>query len=151
MTVENKITDKQDMLWVVTDRVRFLGRVPGHNLEMVEVQVPPGSGTPPHSHDSGEMFYVAEGELTVRQFPTVGAPPKTAKLGPGETVQIAPKVPHMYVNESDFVMRMIVLIEPEMIAFFRDIGTSEPQASPDFERMGAAMERHGIQVLEAAA
>lgn len=34
-----------------------------------------------------------------------------------------------------------------MTAFFREIGTAEPQAQPDFARIGAAMQLHGIQTL----
>jgi hypothetical protein len=45
----------------------------------------------------------------------------------------------------------MVLIEPSMVDFFRDIGTVEPQAEPDFARIGAAMARHGIEVLTMAA
>lgn len=33
-----------DSLWVVADRIRFLGGLPGLDLELVEVEVPAGPG-----------------------------------------------------------------------------------------------------------
>lgn len=38
---------------------------------------------------------------------------------------------------------MLVLLERSMIAFFRDVGTSDRQTEPDFALLDAAMERHG--------
>ncbi|WP_134495241.1 cupin domain-containing protein [Microvirga pakistanensis] len=133
-----------ETLWVVADRIRFLGGLAGSNLELIEVEVPPGSGTPPHSHASPELIYVIEGELTVRHFAT-GVPPEVTVAGPGTSVRVDPRAPHNYSNDGVDPVRMLVLIEPSMIAFFRDIGTAEPPAQPDFARIGAAMQRHGIK------
>ncbi|RWM06359.1 MAG: cupin domain-containing protein [Mesorhizobium sp.] len=137
-------------LWVVADRIRLLGGIADSSLELIEVEVPPGSGTPPHSHASPELFYVLEGALAVRHF-GAGGPPEVTVAGPGTSVRIGPKAPHNYSNDSDRPVRMLVLVEPSMIAFFRDIGTVEPQAQPDFARIGAAMQRHGIEALPVAA
>ncbi|RRH87449.1 cupin domain-containing protein [Mesorhizobium tamadayense] len=137
-------------LWVVADRIRLLGGIAGSSLELIEVEVPPGSGTPPHSHASPELFYVLEGTLTVRHF-VAGGPPEMTVAGPGTSVRIGPRAPHNYSNDSGRPVRMLVLVEPSMIAFFRDIGTVEPQAQPDFARIGAAMQRHGIEALPVAA
>lgn len=139
-----------ETLWVIADRIRFLGGIPGSNFELLEVEVPPGSGTPPHSHASPEMFYVLEGKLTIRHFGAGGQPEMTV-AGPGTTVRIGPMAAHNYTNESDRPVRTLVLIEPSMIAFFREIGTPEPQAEPDFARIGAAMQRHGIEAPMMAA
>ena len=151
MKVDVNRPEGGDALWVVADRIRFLGGLPGSELELLEVEVPSGSGTPPHSHAAAEMFYIVEGELTVRQFPGGTEPPAVITAGPGVTVRIASGVPHNYANESGRAVKMVVLIEPAMIAFFRDIGTTERQDQPDFARIGAAMERHGIDVLNMAA
>lgn len=137
-------------LWVVADRIRFLGGLVGSNLELIEVEVPPGSGTPPHSHASPEQFYVIDGELTVRHF-AAGAPPEVTIAGPGTSVRIGPREPHNYSNDSSHPVRMLVLIESSMVVFFRDIGTAEPQTQPDFARIGAAMQHHGIEMLAMAA
>lgn len=151
MKVDVNRPDGNDAIWVVTDHIRFLGGLPGADLELIEVEVPAGSGTPPHSHASAEMFYIVEGELTVRQFPSAAEPPSVVQAGPGTSLRIASGVPHNYANEGTGPVKMVVLIEPSMIAFFRDVGLPEPQPVPDFARLGAAMDRHGISVLSMAA
>ncbi|MEO8244632.1 MAG: hypothetical protein ABI832_20260 [bacterium] len=45
---------------------------------------------------------------------------------------------------------MLALIEARMIASFRDIGTVELWAQPDFALIGAAIERHGIAMAARA-
>jgi len=135
--------------WVVADRIRFLGGPAGANLELVEVEIPPGSGTPPHSHASPELFYILDGEITIRHF-AASKPPEVVAARAGTSVRIDGHAPHNYVNESDRSARMLVLVEPSMTAFFREIGTAEPQAAPDFARIGAAMQRHGIEALQMA-
>ncbi len=146
-----QVTSAQDgeTRWVAADRIRFLGAPAGANLELVEVDVPAGSGTPPHSHASPELFYVLEGEMTIRHFPA-GEPPTAIAASAGTTVRVDGHAPHNYVNESGKPARMLVLLEPSMTAFFREIGTPEPQTTPDFVRIGAAMQRHGIEALQMA-
>lgn len=136
--------DNAEALWVVADRIRFLGGLPGSSLELIEVEVPPGSGTPPHSHASAELFHVVEGTLTVRIF-GAGAP-EAAAVGAGSSVRIEGWVPHNYSNDSGQPVRVLVLLDGTMTAFFRDIGTAERPSQPDFAKIGAAMERHGIRL-----
>lgn len=136
--------------WVVADRVRFLGGLAGANLELLEVEIPPGSGTPPHRHASAELFYVVDGEITIRHFPA-GKQPVTIVAKAGTSVRIDGNAPHNYMNESGKSARMLVLVEPSMTAFFREIGTPAPQGEPDFGRIGAAMQRHGIEAIQMAA
>lgn len=97
------------------------------------------------------MFYVVEGELTLRLFTAAGGPPEVVLAGPGTAVRIDPRRPHNYVNESGAPVRIVVLVERSLVAFFRDIRTAEPQAMPDLARIGAAMERHGIDPLAISA
>jgi quercetin dioxygenase-like cupin family protein len=147
MSIDITTTQNGETCWVVADRIRFLGGLAGSNLEPVEVEVPAGSGTPPHSHASPELFYVIAGEITIRHF-AADRPPTTVAAGAGTSVRIGRDAPHNYVNEGDKPARMLVLIERSMTAFFREIGTAEPQTQPDFARIGAAMQRHGIETLE---
>ena len=146
-----KVTTPQEgeARWVVADHIRFLGGFAGANVELVEVEIPPGSGTPPHSHASPELFYVLDGEVTIRHF-AAGKPPVTVPARAGTSVSIDGNVPHNYMNESGKPARMLVLVEPSMTAFFREIGTAAPQGEPDFARIGAAMQRHGIEALQMA-
>ena len=143
MKIDDTTPNDGQTLWVVADRIRFLGGLAGSNPELIEVEIPPGSGTPPHSHASPELIYVIDGELTVRQF-AAGGPPEVTIAGPGTSVRIGPRAPHNYSNDSGHPVRMLVLIEASMVAIFRDIGTAEPQV-PDFARIGAAMQHHGTE------
>ncbi|RVH29286.1 cupin domain-containing protein [Sinorhizobium meliloti] len=104
MNIEVTTASNADYLWVAADRIRFLGGVPGSDLELLDIEVPPGSGTPPHIHDSPELFYILEGEMTLRQF-GAGLPPQVIKAGPGTAVRVPSRVPHNYSNESDKPIR----------------------------------------------
>lgn len=149
--IEVTTPGQSEALWVIGDRIRFLGKVLGSSLELIEVEIPPGSGTPPHTHESPETFYILDGELTLRRF-TAGSPPDVLRAGCGASISVPSRVPHNYINESGELVRMLVLLEPSMTAFFREIGSHEPlKGEPDFARIGAAMQRHGIEVLAAAA
>lgn len=151
MTIEVTTADNSDYLWVVADRIRFLGSVPGSDLELLDIEVPPGSGTPPHVHESPELIYIVEGELTLRQFDTDQFP-REIKAGAGTSVKVPSRVPHNYSNESSAPVRMLVMIAPSMIAFFRDVGSEHRmEGVPDFAHIGAAMSRHGIETLPMAA
>jgi quercetin dioxygenase-like cupin family protein len=132
-------------VWVVGDHIRFRGGLAGSDLQMIEVEVPVGSGTPPHRHASAEMFYVIDGTLTVGCFPEAGAP-TMVEAGKGSTIRIESWAAHNYSNTGDKPVQMLVMIEPSMIAFFKDVGTAEPQSQPDFGRIGAAMQAHGIEM-----
>jgi quercetin dioxygenase-like cupin family protein len=151
MTLEITTPADAERLWIAADRMRFLGGVPGSGLELVDVVVPAGSGTPPHTHESPELFYILEGELTLRQFGD-GVPPKVIRAGAGTSAYIPSRAPHNYLNESGKPVRMMILLETSMITFFREIGSKEPpQGAPDFGLIGAAMARHGIEMLDVAA
>jgi quercetin dioxygenase-like cupin family protein len=145
MTVTMTTPQTAETLWVVQDRLRFYGGIEGSPLQLIEVEVPPGSGTPPHTHASPEVFWVLEGEVTFRHFGPDGV--RTMTGGAGTSVRVDGLEPHNYANEGAAPARMLVLLEPQMTAFFRDIGRPNPPAAgaaPDFAAIGAAMARHGI-------
>ncbi|MEI4488346.1 cupin domain-containing protein [Frigidibacter sp. MR17.14] len=151
MTLDVNASNAADTLWVVGDRIRFLGGLSASDAELVEVDVPPGSGTPPHSHASAEMFYILSGTLTLRSFPEAGGRLAEVTATAGDAIRIAPGLWHNYSNDSDGPVKMLVLLAPSMVAFFREAGTPEPQAVPDLARLGAAMARHGITLSGMAA
>jgi hypothetical protein len=39
--------ERIETYWVVADRLRFLGQLPGTDTWLIETECPPGSGTPP--------------------------------------------------------------------------------------------------------
>lgn len=137
-------------IWVVRDRVRFMGELPGTNLSVLEIEVPPGSGTPPHQHKSPEIFRVLSGEITFGRFSE--GPPTLTASGAGTVVTVPSQVPHNYQNVSSTPATMLVVVEQSMAAFFRDLGrTDAPPAGPPSEaeigEVLAACERHGITLL----
>lgn len=139
-----------DALWVVRDRIRFLGEVPGSELALLEVEVPPGSGTPPHRHASPELFRVLSGEVRFAGF-AEGATEWTP-AGEGAVVTVPPGVPHGYRNDGPEPARLLVVVDRAMVDFFRDLGRREdpPPGPPSQEEIAAvlaACTRHDIALL----
>ncbi len=137
--------------YVVRDRIRFFGPVEGADLNLVEVEVPPGSGSPPHRHASPETFRILEGEVTFGLF-APGRRPEQVLAGPGTVVRVKAWAGHNYVNMGPTTARMLVILDDRMIGFFEDLGTEVmPQAGPPSEaEIGAIMaacQKHGIEVL----
>jgi quercetin dioxygenase-like cupin family protein len=142
-----------DAVWVIRDRVRFMGEVAGTDLAVLEVEVPPGSGTPPHLHASPEIFRVLSGELTFGFFEA--GPPTQTVAGAGTVVTVPSRVPHNYQNAGPVPASMLVVVERSMAAFFRDLGrTDAPPAGPPSEEeiaaVLAACARHDITILAGA-
>ena len=139
-----------ESLWVVRDRVRFMGDLVGTELSVVEVDVPPGSGTPPHIHDSPEIFRVLSGEITFGIFQE--GSPQQLRAETGTVVTVPSKVPHNYTNTGGGIASMLVVVEQSMAAFFRAIGRTEtPPAGPpsdaEIANVLEACARHGIAIL----
>ncbi|HEY0863304.1 MAG TPA: cupin domain-containing protein [Lacunisphaera sp.] len=142
-----------ETVWVVRDRIRFMGEVPGTDLAIVEVEVPPGSGTPPHRHASPEVFRVLTGEMTFGLFEP--GPPREVSAGAGAVVTVPPNVPHNYRNAGSVTATMLVVVDRSMAAFFRDLGRQEvpaggPPAEAEIAAVLAACARHGITLLPGA-
>ena len=118
-----------ESLWVVRDRIRFTGEVGGSDLAVLEVEVPPGSGTPPHVHPSPEIFRVLEGEVTFGLFDR--EMPTEVVAEPGTVVTVPSGRPHNYRNDGGAPATLLVVVDRSMVAFFRELGRSEaPPAGP---------------------
>lgn len=142
--------ESAEALWVVRDRIRLRGDVPGTDLAVVEVEVPPGSGTPPHSHASPEVFRVLSGQVTYGIFSET--PPRTVTAHPGTVVTVPPHVPHNYHNAGPGPATMLVVVDRSMVAFFRDLGRREapaggPPTPEEIASVMAACARHQVSVL----
>jgi len=152
MTHQISIIKAQDAetLWVLGDEIKFMGTMPDGELSVVEVTVPPGSGTPPHSHQSLEIFRVSEGEITFGLFGD--GPPRELVAGPGTVLMIPSMAVHNYHNASGMPAKMTVVLEVQMLRFFRELGRAErPEAGPPTEdqiaQAMAACARHGIEIM----
>lgn len=144
--------DNAEALWVVRDEVRFMGEVPEKGLSILEVTVPPGSGTPPHKHESIEIFRVLSGEVTFTLFDT--NPPARLVAQTGDVLTLRSYQPHNYANTGSVPAQMIAIVEDSMSRFFRDLGENRvpPAGPPSAEEIGAVMaacQRNGIEVLGA--
>lgn len=149
------ITHPQDapVAWILGDQVRFMGAVAGSDLHVVEVTIPPGSGTPPHRHDSVEIFRVTEGEVTFGIFED--GPPRMVVAGPGTVVTLPSRVGHNYQNTGDTPAAMTAVLERQMLDFFTEVASTDAPApgapSPEvIGRIMAACARHGIEMVAAA-
>lgn len=150
MTTRSITRESAPTLWVLRDRLRFYGQLAGANLNLIEVEVPPGSGTPPHVHASPETFHVQSGEIVFTLFD--GPAPRQVRGVAGTVLAIDPRMPHNYANVSDAPASMLVMLEDSMVRFFEDLGRAEPPPAgpPSDGEIAAVMDacrRHGIEVL----
>lgn len=70
----NANADEKASRTVVQDlRTETISEYPGHELNMITVEYPPGGGSKPHRHDAYVLVYVLEGtlEMKVRGTPMV--------------------------------------------------------------------------------
>jgi quercetin dioxygenase-like cupin family protein len=148
-TVQHRTATAFRTLWVLGDRVTVLGPVAGADLITAEVFVPPGSGTPLHTHASPETFHVLDGMVT---FATAPDEPKIAR--PGDMVTVPANAPHGYRNTGTAPARMLVTFAPSLLAFFEAVGSADapPPGPPPADAVTAVMRaaaQHGIRMVEA--
>lgn len=137
-------------LFVLGDHVQRQARLEGTWLNIFDVTVPAGGGTPLHSHASPEVFRILEGSLKVQQMTDAGLVETEAKAG--DIISIPGDVPHGYSNASDDAVVFSAIVDNDMAAYFEvaDIGPvadSAPEAVA--ERFETAAHAHGIQILAA--
>jgi quercetin dioxygenase-like cupin family protein len=87
--------------------------------------VPPGHGTPPHTHRrEDETFYILDGKMT---FFVAG---KALTAGPGAYVYAPRDVQHHFQNQTDAPVRMLILATPAGIEqFFAAVSQGEADAA----------------------
>jgi quercetin dioxygenase-like cupin family protein len=89
---------------------------------LIDMNVPPGGGPPPHRHDFEEMFTLVDGEI---EFTFRG---ETSTIRAGSTINIPANAPHSFRNKSSGVARMLCMCTPAgQEEFFMTIG--DPVAS----------------------
>ncbi|WP_269537197.1 quercetin 2,3-dioxygenase [Cerasicoccus fimbriatus] len=130
--------------WVWGDRYSFksTGAETNGAHALLEMNVNPGSGTPPHQHlAEDEMFYVVEGQLTV----SVGNEHIVA--GPGSYVAVPKGVTHAWANESDDVVKALVFLVPAGFEqFLMRIGEEITDANPTPPPVTDAMIQSAIAI-----
>ncbi len=88
---------------------------------LIDMQIPPGGGPPPHRHNFEETFSVLEGEVVVMfrgEKVTVRA---------GESANVPANAPHFIHNDSDKPAHVLCTCAPAgQDAFFLAVGTPVP-------------------------
>jgi quercetin dioxygenase-like cupin family protein len=137
-------------LFVLGDHVQRQARLEGTWLNVFDVTVPAGGGTPLHSHASPEVFRILEGSLLVQQMTDAGLVETDAQAG--DIISIPGDVPHGYSNVSTEPTVFSAIIDKDMAAYFEvaDIGpVAESEPAADAKRFAVAANAHGIQILAA--
>lgn len=95
------------------------GIVPAGNFTLSIMEVPPGQGNAPHTHEVEEIFFVLQGRLTVFIEDESGKR-LSDELGPWDMIACPQGVVHGYVNETDqpcFLQVMLGRGRPETAGF----------------------------------
>jgi quercetin dioxygenase-like cupin family protein len=88
---------------------------------LIDMQVPPNGGPPPHRHDFEEMFTLLEGELT---FTFRG---QTRNVAAPATVAIPANAPHAFRNASGREAHMLCMCTPAgQDEYFAAVGIALP-------------------------
>jgi quercetin dioxygenase-like cupin family protein len=112
---------------------------------VVEVELAPGGGTPPHYHGAcDETFEAVEGVVSIQLGDVVH------RLAPGERATAERGVLHRFFNETDAPVRFRVVIAPGSIRFERCLRIAYGLAGDDLVRPRGALTRlaHGAVVFE---
>jgi quercetin dioxygenase-like cupin family protein len=143
-------TEDGEALWFFGTLATFKATAEqtGGQYTLIEQVAPRGVATPLHVQpEDHESFYVLEGELTF--YLEDGRPiPASA----GSFVHIPRGAPHALQVDSD-IARFLDLTTPQHEYFMRAAGEPAqgrvlpPAGPPDMERVGAAAQEYGIEIL----
>ncbi|HZW46249.1 MAG TPA: cupin domain-containing protein [Microvirga sp.] len=140
-----------ESFWVVGDRVSLRGQLAGTDLHVVDVEVPPGSGTPPHTHAYAEIFRVLQG--TLRIWSLADGVPQEIDAGPGDVITIPAHAPHAYRNAGTTPAVFMAIVNGQAVRFFQAMASSEPVVGPPgpdvVGRIMALTAEHGVKMLAA--
>jgi len=137
--------------FVLGDRIERRARLRGTWLNIFDITVAPGNGTPLHRHASPEVFRIIEGRLAFRRATETGLEEFEATAG--DIVRIEANQAHAYSNPGPDAAVFSAIVDSDMADFLEAAGSQEaPKATPSaetMERMKAAANAHGITILAA--
>lgn len=138
-----------ESFWVVGDKVSLRGQLAGTDLHVIDVEVPPGSGTPPHTHAYAEIFRVLQG--TLRIWSLADGAPQEVDAGPGDVITIPAHAPHAYRNVGTEPAVFMAIVDGQAIRFFQAMASSEPVVGPPgpnvISRIMTVTAEHGVKML----
>jgi mannose-6-phosphate isomerase-like protein (cupin superfamily) len=110
--------------FVLGDRIERRARLEGNWLNIFDITVPAGHGTPAHSQASPEVFRVLEGQLKVWLMTDAGE--EEFELGVGDIITIPARVTHAYSNPGSKPTVFSALVDKDVADFIQSAGTSNP-------------------------
>jgi len=108
---------------------------------LIDMNIPPGGGPPPHRHDFEESFTLLVGEIEA----TFRGEKSTVRAG--ETLSIPANAPHSFTNASKDIVRLLCLCAPAgQEEFFAQVGVpvatrTTPPPKLDKDAQAAAMKK----------
>ena len=139
------------MLFTDVFTVLLSGDETGGQFGIITASSPAGDIIPTHAHaETHETFYVLDGK--VRLFFEDGGTKTDELLAPGDFAFVPAGTPHAYRVEE--AARMTGTMTSGFERFFQHMGTltdhatsAQPPFVPDFPRMQAAAQQHGMQFM----
>jgi quercetin dioxygenase-like cupin family protein len=132
---------------------RATGKETGGAYMIIDTEIPPGGGPPPHIHTrETEVFVVLQGRVTCTENG------QSRTLGPGESITLLPNRPHSFRNNTDKPARMLVICLPAGIEqMFADAGEpvlggselkpARPPTPGEMQRLVECCTRAGISLV----
>jgi quercetin dioxygenase-like cupin family protein len=124
--------------------IKATGADTGGSFFLSETTIEPGfPGPPPHVHERlHDMFYVLDGELTVR----LGE--RSERLGAGTFVCVPPGVVHTFRNDSDAPTRFLNFNTPAgWEQYMRELGEAAKSGPLTREAIGSVAARHDFRAV----
>jgi quercetin dioxygenase-like cupin family protein len=135
-------------IFVLADHVERRARLEGTWLNIFDVTVPSGGGTPLHSHASPEVFRILEGSLIIQRMTDNGL--QEVEAIAGDIITIAAHMPHGYTNRGPAPAVFSAIVDKEMAVYFEAAAGGKPGTPADDARqMLVAANAHGIHILAA--
>lgn len=133
----------------------------GGRFAVIEHDVPPTGGPPPHTHTTCEFLYVLDGEFDV----WMGDVAEPIRSGTGASIVVPPGTPHTTRNAGERAGRLLSIYAPGGDeGFFLDIGTPTANLADlpdlnvppdlsglDIARVQALAERYGMRLVSGQA
>ncbi|MGB0714763.1 MAG: cupin domain-containing protein [Phycisphaerae bacterium] len=117
-------------------------------MTLIEANVPPDGGPPPHTQNDVESFYILHGEVT---FMVEG---KEVIARKGDYLRVEPGQLHAFKNRSSHSARMLLQTMPAGLDdYFREVGRPaksmddhQPPTPEEIDKLKALAPKFGIEI-----
>ena len=132
-------SNEGDLLKILGTQVRFLctGKNTAGGFSVLEVELPIGSGAPPHHHPWDEAYYILAGTIDFM----LGD--KTMEVTTGDFLYAPGGTIHSFSGLSDKPAKMLVFDSPaDSEGFFKDVDAEVKTLPEDLEKVSDIGKRH---------